>query len=227
MMNDAAIRKAFLLGHGESVEPMSVWQDSDHSWVATELGPNHYPRWEECTEAMKMFIAFDAGMEMGIAYSFTAHIDPGLTALWTAGSSSIMSNTEQRLRRRLKAQGLAKLAYCYVVETRTKRGRSRTRPHLHGFLIAESLLDPTRFKVALEQALNPSLTRQGRGREIVIERSYDWKTQFVGRSRWVSYLTKNVGIWDQRLGKRRVYMSHELIRIAREAWALRREEPVG
>lgn len=225
-MSDAVIRKAFLRGHGEPIEPMSVWQDSDHSSSATELGPNLYPRWEECTEALKMFIAFDVGMELGCGYSFTAHIAPDLVTSWSSGSLSLMGNIEQRLRRRLKAQGLSKLAFCYVVETRTKWGRSRTRPHLHGFLLAETPLDPTRFKVALEQALNPTLLRHGRKGEVEVVPSYDWKEEFLGRARWVSYFTKNVSIWDQRLGKRRVYMSHELIRLAREAWALRREEPI-
>lgn len=224
LMRDAQVRRSFDRGMGNLREPMSVWADSDHSWAFTELGPKHLPTWEKLTEAMKMFIGFDAAMEFGSCYTFTAHIDPGLIGSWTATTHGFMANVEQRLRRALARQGLRDLPYCYLVETRSRSGRSSTRPHLHGFCVAEHATTATRFKVALEGALHPDLARQGRRRAIQIKAGADWKEEFVGRGRWVSYMTKNIDRWDARLGKRRVFMSRTFVEIARLAWSVRRED---
>lgn len=170
-----------------------------------------------------MFIGFDAGMEFQSCYTFTAHINEGLISKWTSANHGFMANVEQRLKRALQRQGLKAIPYCYLIETRSRSGRSNTRPHLHGFLIAETPTDATRFKVSLESAFHPGLMRQSRRRAIQVGRAYDKGESFAGRNRWVSYMIKNVDRWDARLGKRRVYLSRSLIEIAREAWGLRRE----
>lgn len=226
-MRDAEIRTAIANGHGVPIEPMSVWHDSDHSWSLTELAPKHLPEWETVTEAMKMFIAFDVGRELNNCFAFTSHIHHGIRARWDAAGSDYMVNVEQRLRRKLKVLGIADLAYCYVIETRTKSGRSQTRPHLHGFCIVDEPLMATKLHLSLEAAFNPDITKKGRQREIEVKPAYDWNNEFIGRDRWVSYFIKNVNRWDRRLGKRRVFMSHSMIRLAREAWACRREEPLA
>lgn len=223
LMSDAQVRRAFERGHGLAQSPMSVWHDSDHSWAYTDLAPGHLPPWEKLTEAMKMFIGFDLGMEFNECYAFTSHIETELIKSWTAGSHGIMKNINQRIERSLKAVGMDGVAFCYVVETRTRSGRSLTRPHLHGFAIALEPVMATRLKVALERALYPSLRRQGRSNPVRVERAYDHKAEFAGRARWVSYITKNAGRWDDRLGKRRVYMSRSFTELARLAWTLRRE----
>lgn len=207
---------------------MSVWTDSDQSSRHTELCPKHLPKWHKLSESLKMFIAFDLGMEHRVSYSFTAHMDPGLLVSWTAGGSDLMANVEQRLRRALKAQGISSLPFAYVVETRSKRRKSPSRPHLHGLVICEDINDATRFKVALEQALLPLLTWRGRGRAVEVELSFDKEVhlrgEFVGRPIWVGYMIKNAQRYDKRLGKRRVFMSQSLTQLVRESWALRREE---
>ncbi|WP_332704936.1 hypothetical protein [Sphingomonas sp. PB4P5] len=177
---------------------------------------------------MKMFIAFDLGMECGVCFAFTAHVDPLMLAGWMAGGSNIMSNLEQRIRRALGNQGISSLPMTYIVETRTKWNKAPTRPHLHGIVLCERSGDQTRFKVALEKALFPALKWQGKGRPVKVEPAYDKDAQnlgeFAGRGVWPSYITKNAQRYDARLGKRRVFFSQSLIELARDAWALRREE---
>lgn len=223
-MGDAMVRRAFEAGSGAPRTPMSVWLDSDQSWFHTQLGPSHLPNWETLTEAMKMFVGFDVGMELGTAYTFSAHIEPALIARWPQSPQGLMSNVEQRLRRALREQGLGDLPFCYIVETRTRSGRSSTRPHLHGYLIADDPVSTTNFKVALERALHPDLKKRGRSRATKIARAFDLGQEFTGRGRWVSYMIKNIDRWDARLGKRRVFISRSLIDIARLAWKARRSE---
>ncbi|WP_143560156.1 hypothetical protein [Sphingobium sp. IP1] len=189
----------------------------------TAYAPTHLPKWETLTEAMKMFIAFDAGMEFQSCYAFTAHVNEALIGKWSAATHGFMANVEQRLKRALHRQGLQAIPYCYLVETRSRSGRSSTRPHLHGFFIAETPIDAARFQVALERAFHPDLIRKTRQRAIKVEPAYDNGGNFAGRSQWLSYMIKNIDRWDARLGKRRVHLSRSLIGIAREAWELRRE----
>lgn len=170
-----------------------------------------------------MFIAFDAGMELMSCYTFTAHIDSTLTGKWISAKHGFMANIEQRLKRALGQQERRDIPYCYLAETRSRSGRSATRPHLHGFFIADDSVDATRFKVALEKAFHPALTRQTRRRAVHVARAFDKGGNLAGRGRWVSYMIKNIDRWDARLSKRRVYLSRSLVEIAREAWALRCE----
>lgn len=201
---------------------MSVWHDSDHSWAHTELAPKHLPTWEYLTEAMKMFVGFDVGMELQQCYTFTAHIAPALMVQWTSMNHGFMKNVQQRLARALKAADLQELPYTYLVESRTRSGRSTTRPHLHGFIIADTPTIATQFQTALEQAFHPDLKRLRRTREIQVKRGYDFDGEFLGRGRWVSYVTKNADRWDARLGKRRVHFSRAFTDLARLAWDTRR-----
>ena len=228
LMRDAALRAAFEAGAGVPEAPMSVWLDSDQSHRYSELSPKHLPRWDKLSEAMKLFIAHDLGMQFDAAFTFTANIEPALLARWSSQGSPIMPNIEQGLRRALKRQGISSIPFGYVVETRSKRGRSPSRPHLHGIVICENVVDATRFNTALELALLPSLTWAGRGRAIEVKRAYDkdcsTNGRWVGRGQWVSYVTKNAQRYDKNLGRRRVYLSQSLTRLARDAWAIRREE---
>lgn len=226
LMNDASIRRGFERGMGLPSGPGSVWLDSDHSWGYTALAPKHLPRWISLSEAFKMFIAWDAGIEFGSAYALNVNLDPGDVQRWDAGRMGIMANIEQRIRRALRRRGLADLPYAYILETRSRSGRSMTKPHLHGFAICDDPLDASTLKVALEEAFAPSLTRNGRQRSVRIERGYDpaGLPEFSARNRWVSYIIKNAHRYDRRLKKRRLFMSDTLKQVAREAWQLRREE---
>ncbi|GGA49721.1 hypothetical protein GCM10011395_20030 [Sphingomonas psychrolutea] len=228
LMRDAALRAAFEAGAGVPREPMSVWTDSDQSYRFTELAPKHLPRWHKLSEAMKMFIAFDLGMEHRVCFSITANIDPRMIGRWATAGSDIMPNFEQRIRRAMKRQGISSLPFAYIVETKTKRGSRQSRPHIHGLAVCEDLLDATRLQVALEQALVPGLTWQGRGRAVWVKPAYDKDApivgEFLGRGSWMDYIIKNAHRYDVRLGKRRVFISHSLTDLIREAWAVRRED---
>jgi hypothetical protein len=224
LLTDAHVRRAFERGMGLPSQPFSVWHDSDHSWHHTEISGKHLPRWEELSEAATIFAGYDAARETGAAYTFTSHIEPVLLARWSQGTRGLVANVEQRLRRALKTQGIGKAAFCFVVETRARAGRSSTRPHLHGILIADDPLDATRFQSALYDALVPSMRKQGRARAVMVKRAFDSCDEIQGRSVWPRYIVKNAQRWDARLGKRRVFRSRTFVEIAREAWQLRRGE---
>lgn len=207
-----------------SPQPMSVWANYDHLWDYTELTPSRLPPWEALTEFMKLFIGFDVGMEFSSSYSFTSHIAPTLLDRWKVSKRGLVDNIEQNVRRHLERQGIKDIPFCYVIETRSKSGKSQTAPHLHGYCLCDSAIDATRFKVAVEKALNLGLTKKGTRDTVEVKRSYDSKQEFIGRALWVEYFTKNAGRWNSLLGRRRVYISHSLRRMARDAWAIRREE---
>jgi hypothetical protein len=224
LMHDASIRRAVESFDGLPREPMTVWTDSDHTWVLTELDPKRLPKWEDLTEFMKLFIGFDVGMEFMGGYSFTSLIAPELLDRWKTSRSGLVDNIEQNVRRNLDRQGIKDIPLCYVVETRSRSGKSYTEPHLHGYCLCETPLDATRLKVALEKGLNLGVTKRGTRDTVEVERSYDSKEEFIGRAVWVKYFTKNAGRWHSLLGRRRVYMSRSLTRLVRDAWGIRREE---
>jgi hypothetical protein len=225
LMKDAQTRRLVELRSRLPRQPMTVWTDFDQTWDYTELGPDNLPEWEKLTEFMKLFIGFDIGMEFNSGYSFTAHILPSLVTRWSPSKTGLMANIRQNLRREMDKQGIRKLPFCLVVETRTRSGKSRTKPHLHGYCICDDALDATRFKVALEQAFNPGLRLLGRRHPVEVEPSYDHRgKEFIGRAVWVKYFTKNVDRWEAILGRRRVFISRSLVQMIRDAWAIRREE---
>jgi hypothetical protein len=182
------------------------------------------PKWKELTEFMKLFIGFDVGMEFLGSFSFTSLIHQELLDRWKASKTGLVDNIEQNVRRNLDRQGIKDLPLCYVIETRTRSGKSYTAPHIHGYCVCETPLDATRLKVALEEGLNRGETKRGTRDTVEVERSYDSKEEFIGRAVWVKYFTKNVGRWHALLGRRRVYMSQSLKRMVRDAWSIRREE---
>ena len=117
-----------------------------------------------------------------------------------------MDRIKRLARKALEAQGLRDLQYAYVVETKSRRGRSRTPLHLHGLFISNDPHDATRFKVGFEKTLaTHTLGRAAAGvslrsgPEIVLERVYDKPDgSDRGRGRWANYIAKNLNRWDAR-----------------------------
>jgi hypothetical protein len=199
--------------------------DCDHTWDHTKLVSYELPEWRDLSERMKMFLGFDLGMEFGWCFPFTANLSQEYVDKWVSNGSVFGPNINQRLRRELKKLGIPDLPHCYVVEARTRSGKSRCKPHLHGVAICDHPLKATRFKVALERSCVGDLRRHGRRRAVRVERGYTcFKLGVQGRSRWVEYITKNAGFYDERLGPRRVYISHSYSALARKAWAIRTDE---
>lgn len=133
----------------------------------------------------------------------------------------------------LDGQGLTNLEYAFVLESRTRRGSSRTALHLHGFFLAQDPMVATKFKVAMERAI--AVHPQGRaaagikaksGPEVQVELVYDLPDgNPYGRGRWASYSAKNATRWDARF-RRRIYMSRSATQTTREFWVLVREDPL-
>ena len=143
-----------------------------------------------------------------------------------------MDRIKREVGKELVSQGIKDIEYCYVVETRTRTGKSRTSMHLHGFFLARDPLVATRFKVAVEKAI--AVHQDGRaaagislksGPEVDLEPVYDKKDDSPhGRGRWASYIGKNATRYDARF-TRRVYMSRSAQQTVRAFWSLLREEP--
>lgn len=225
LLADDHTRRSVRASAGANPSPTSVWADCDQTWDRTKLCPWDLPRWETLSERMKLFAAFDLAMEHGWCFPFSANIATEYVARWESNGSGFMPNIGQRLRRELAKVRLEDLPICYVVETRTRTGKSRCRPHLHGFAVCDDAKKATLLKVALERAFASHLRKDKRQRAVKVERGYACPQQgSAGQFRWVSYITKNVHYYDDRLGRRRVFLSHSLIDLARTGWAIRREE---
>jgi hypothetical protein len=215
------------------VEPFAVWNDFDHtSSSLTELNPRELPKWRDLGEYLKFHLLFQVALEDG-GYSFTARVRPDLEEKWKAERRDPMDRIYRETRKALEKQGLANLEYCYVVETRSRSGKSRSQMHLHGFFLTRQPLIATRFKIAMEHAI--AVHPDGRasagispksGPEVLPEPVYDVEDDSgYGRGRWATYMAKNAMKWDSRFD-RRIYMSQTATQTVREFWALIREEPL-
>lgn len=222
LASDAALRLAFQRGAGEPYDPLLIWTDFDLTYLYTELDAKDLKPWVKLSEWMKLQLGFLIGLHLG-GMAFTANVHGSLLLKWTAEGKSISALTQRRLKKELDKAGLGDLGYCYVIETRTKWGKSRTKPHLHGFVLAEDRMDITRFKVAIDRAL---LSGDRRGRASKVTINFDAFYDDKGSTRYVSYITKNVHRWDARIKGRSLYMSRAFTQTVREFWALIREEPL-
>jgi hypothetical protein len=233
LIRDSDVRQAIIRGMGGSIEPFAVWNNFDHTSSAlTELNPRELPKWRDIGEYLKFHLLFQVALEDG-GFSFTARVRPDLEDKWKTEGRDPMDRIRRLTRRAIEEQGLRELEYCYVVETRSRTGRSRSRMHIHGFFLAQQPLVATKFKVAMEKAI--AVHSKGRaaagipaksGPEVDVKAAYDVDDDSdYGRGRWASYMAKNAMKWDVRFD-RRLFMSRTGQQTAREFWALLREDPV-
>lgn len=230
---DAEFRRTQLQTAVMDLDPLAVWTDFDHLRDYTNLGPEHLLEWEQIGEYLKLHVLFRVALLYG-AYSFTAKVRPDLEAKWIREGRSPMDRIQRLVAKQIGKQSLNGLEFCYVVEGRSRSGKSRTGLHLHGFFVADDPIIATGFKQVMEKAI--AMHPKGRkaagispkaGPEVVIERAYDSGHPDEGTSgRWATYIAKNATKWDARLGKKPIYMSQTATQLAREFWAFLREEPV-
>ena len=234
LVRDTDVRRAVIHGMRKHAEPFAVWQDFDHtSGSLTELNPRDLPKWEGIGEYLKFHLLFQLALEDG-GYSFTVKVRPDLESKWKAEGRDPVDRIKRETRKALEAQGLKDLEYCYVIEARSRRGKSKAPLHLHGFFLTQQPLVATKFRVAMEHAI--AAHKLGRaaagiapksGPMVEVERVYDLEDESgYGRGRWASYMAKNVTRWDARLN-RRSFMSRPATQAAREFWALIREESLA
>lgn len=220
--------------------PFVVFTEIDHPYHVTDDPRSGMPRWKHTSESWKITLGWILGREVG-AHSFTSKII-GIVpaaAISSGRLGAVHDTLQRRLRKRLEQRGIADIEYCYVLEARTRHGRSRTDIHAHGYLVPQSPHDLTLFKQALEEAWLGGVRKRNprSGRAIEIERGYDLAPDLglgmsrnggglPGRARWASYIMKNVHRYDQRMQGRRVYMSQSLTRAVRAGHELLRGEPL-
>ncbi len=223
LASDTAIRAAIAKGAGLKRTPYLVYTDFDHSWDLVTLDQRTIPGWERLSEHMKFIAGSLASVELG-AYAFTAKLHRRLESEWIAQGRSIPSLIQKRLKKELDRQGIGDLAYAYVIEGRSRSGKSKVGLHLHGYMCPSASTDMARFQVALEQALlDGDLKKTGRSRGIKIEPLHDR----LHNGRWASYCAKNALRYDARLREPRLYRSNALIQGTREFWSLVRDEPLN
>lgn len=231
LIRDADDRRELLISTKRPFQPFSVWTDFDPDIHTAEHRPSELSEWKHIGEFLKFHLLFQVALMDG-GYSFTVRVRPDLQAKWAAEGRNPMERIRRETRKALETQGLEDVAYCYVVEGKTKRG-AQTSLHLHGFLLAADPLVATRFQVAMEKAI----AAHGNGRAaagiakhsgpaVQVKRSYDKiDNSKYGRGRWAGYLAKNACKWDNRLPGRRLFMSREATKTAEAFWGLLRTEP--
>jgi len=226
LVNDKVSREDHLQRLGLPVDPMLVWTDFDRTHEFTSTNSNHLPAWKDLTEYMKLQIGFMVALGLG-GYSFSSDIHPAHLAKWVA-RGSVTTQILKRLKEEAAKQGLNALSFAYLIETRSRSGKSRSKIHLHGYVVPNTSLDITRFKVATEKAFH-----HARGAKPLKSDAWDEKPAYDvdtgdgrGWGRWVSYLAKNVRRYDARIKGRRVYISRAMNQAAQEFWSLLREEPL-
>lgn len=223
-MNDRDTRREFWRRRGTAIDELLVWKDIDQTYEYTEGVPSRLCKWEKLTEYLKLQVGFMVAISLG-GYSFTSRIHPTLEGKWVA-SGRLQANIAKRLREQLARSGVANIEYAYILEARTKSGKSRTDIHLHGYALADDPLDITRFKVAVEKALHQARGQPPLGKKAWREdRAYDKDTgDGRGYGRWVGYITKNTSRFDHRIRGRRVHISQSLTKTARVFWEFLRDD---
>jgi hypothetical protein len=187
----------------------------------------HLPEWDDLTEYMKLQVGAMATITFR-GYSFTSEIHPAQLAKWVA-RGTVHDRVVERLQDELRARGFSGLPLAFVLEGRSKSGKSRTKIHVHGFVIPDTPHEMTRFKLAVIDAWHTA-----RGESKLLEKrawdaepAYDKDTgDGRGWGRWVGYLVKNARRYDARIKGRRVYISQSMTQVAREFWWMLQEKPV-
>lgn len=183
--------------------------------------PRDLPVWSSLGQFIKIHLLFQIALEIG-GYAFTVRVRPDLDEKWEKTNKDPMDRIKRLTRNALKRHGIADIEYCYIAETHTKGG-SKTKLHLHGFLVAEYPMVATRFKVAMESAIGKHPKGRGAagisaksGPEVEVVRAYDMRNVSKhGRGRWVNYITKHATKPDKRI-PRKASMSRTGTQAARE-----------
>lgn len=150
LRNDEVSRTAYLVQLGYPVDSLLVWNDFDQTHHFTETNPDQLPEWEQLTEYMKHQVGFMATTSLG-GYAFSSDIHPAQLDKWIA-RGKVMDRSVERLKEELRAKGLDDLPVSFMLEGRSRSTKSRTKVHVHGAVIPDTLHDMTRFKVAVENA---------------------------------------------------------------------------
>lgn len=231
LLADAEVRRELMYA-GQRPEHFAVWNDCDQYYDLTVNRPGDLPVWSSLGQFIKFHLLFQIALDIG-GYVFTVKVRPDLDERWDKAKIEPMDRIKRLTRSSLQQQDLAELEYCFILETHTKGG-SKTKLHLHGFLVAEDPMVATRFKVAMESAIGKHPKGRGAagisaksGPEVEVVRAYDMRNVSKhGRGRWVNYITKHATKPDKRIPQK-ACMSRTGTQAARELWALIREEPLA
>jgi hypothetical protein len=215
---------------GIPIDWLTVWNDFDpDTGFDFQTAQRKLPKWRNLSEYMKFQIG--AVCTMGAeGYSFTARLNPKLESIWEAAGYDFYERIKRQMAAQFREAGITDLALAYVIEGKTKKG-TRTNTHLHGFFFFDKgQTAPSKVKSAIEAALHCGLNRIGkrRGRDVKVELIYDTGLRY-GKSpgRWGAYSTKHASKPDDRLPKRRIYMSTTMSQIAKVMWGVITEAPIG
>lgn len=208
--------------------PFLVWHKTGHSYSndhnGTKLG-----KWRNQTEYLKYLLSSQVVLEFS-GYAFTFKINSFLEAQWQADDADIYTCVRKRVRKSLVSVGLGDVGLAFVIEGKTKKGGT-TWLHLHGLVCGINHLQVTKFKLAMEKALEAGISRGGKGsgRDGKIELYYDGLLMGYpgGAATWSSYCAKSIMVKDERLPDQRLYMSHKMCEMTRRLWGVITDRPPG
>ena len=219
LSDDVKIRTAFRGSSNAPYDPLLVFRDFDHTHWFTELAPEHLPKWEELSEYAKLSLAYIAsmafqGQKNTMVMSWTAWVEEDLVDRCSAKGMELARALQQRLHAKLSQENLREVETGFVLEGRSRSGKSRTRVHAHGFSVFNGVASAALLKPILEDVFMGGLKPGRYKRAIDVQRAYVDPEK--GLAAWPGYMTKNTLSRDKRLMGRRVYLSRTLTKIAKE-----------
>jgi hypothetical protein len=227
LVRDNDLRRRLLTAEGQIIEPLDAWSvvwDFDQTQPCFEVERESLPEWDNLTERMKAHLGAQLALEFG-GFSLNANLSPTLESKWLREGRDFRKLIHKRIAKAMVDRGFEELPYFYVIEGRTKSGKSHKIVHIHGYFIARQAILATKFMLVLETAMrNRNLNKVGRDRGVLVKPLYEANGGKYGPGRWVSYILKNVEKYDQRFRGRRIFFSHALTRNVRDFWSLICEE---
>lgn len=228
LANYAHANRAALAAAKPASGPFLVWHKTGHSYSkdhnGTKLG-----KWRNQTEYLKYLLSSQVVLEYS-GYAFTFKINPLLEEKWRADDADIYTCVRKRVRKALVSAGLGDVGLAFVIEGKTKKGGT-TWLHLHGLVCGIDHRHVTKFKLAMEKALEAGINRGGKGsgRDGKIELYYDGMLMGYpgGAATWSSYCAKSLMVKDERLPDQRLYMSRKICEMTKRLWGVITDMPLG
>jgi hypothetical protein len=207
--------------YGEPLEPLSVYGGKPDTapgkrltvFPLTKQGNGQpMPHWDDLSVWMKVQLAIMA-MNNWKVQTFNIHIHPDLEQAWAAAGKDPRVMMRDRIRKEFDRLVRPRLDWFFVIEGWSIKSRSHTVLHVHG--AAANFEDGDEKKI-----MNAAARAAGHGLKgyAVMPRAIHGRLFERERAAYATYLLKAARRHDDRLGRRRLTMSREMVGAARLFW---------